>query len=84
MSSTPLNSSVLGWWPIARNRPSASTCCFLPSRLAVRQLEAGDLALADVEHVGDVLFQSTSTFGFSSARCCMIFDARSASRRTTR
>jgi hypothetical protein len=50
--SVPRNSSVLGWWPIARNRPSAGTWRFLPG-LRVGQLDAGDLARLDVEHVAD-------------------------------
>ena len=65
---------------MATNRP----CGRMHEQLmgdGVLELETGDGALLDVEHFATSEFQRNLIFGFFLARSCMIFEARSSSRR---
>ena len=85
MASLPLNSSVLGEWPMAMNTPSVGSS-LLGAGLDVAQPHAltSGAGLALAQDLLERVSQSTVTLGFLNSRSCRIFSARNVSRRWIR
>ena len=81
MSSSPLNRSVFGWWPMATNSPVTGSTDDSP---VTTSDTTRALRLASPSRSVTTVFHRNSIFGFANARSCMIFEARSVSRRWIR
>ena len=77
MASLPLNSSVLGEWPMAMNTPSVGSVLSAPV-LTLRSRTALTSGAGAVSPMisSSTVSQSTVTLGFLNSRSCRIFSAR--------
>src|SRR5688572_28724589 len=75
-----LKSHVFGVWPIAMNTPSSGSSWRLPVfRFRTMTEVTTPLSTSLTSSISES--QMNTIFGFANALSCMIFDARSASRR---
>jgi hypothetical protein len=82
MASAPARKPVFGWWPMATKMPSIACSLTCPLRVS-RSLTPVTAGLSVPRISTTSAFQMKRILGFLRARSCMIFDARSASRRCT-
>ncbi len=82
MASLPLNSSVLGEWPMAMNTPSVAISFSAPvfTFLTRTPLTSGAGVVSPTISCS-VVSHSTLTLGFLNNLSCRIFSARKLSRR---